>query len=104
MLVNNVPKPPPGFDFSLDQRQQQAQFFRAEEDRLVPRDQVDLYNADIIVVLPDSCSELLRQLIESLLITHTECKLNELGHLVGAMSPPDPTAHGLWCANLTRRP
>lgn len=49
-LLRNIPKPPPGFVFSAQQRQQQAQFFQSARDRIVPRDLPDLYNADIIAV------------------------------------------------------
>ncbi|CAF1687016.1 unnamed protein product, partial [Adineta ricciae] len=49
-LLRNIPKPPSGFVFSAQQRQQQAQFFQSARDRIVPRDLPDLYNADIIAV------------------------------------------------------
>jgi hypothetical protein len=49
-MVKNVPQPPPGFDFSIAQRQQQQQFFKSLVDRFVSRDDVDLYDADIVAV------------------------------------------------------
>jgi len=49
-LVVNVPKPPSGFIFSTNQRQQQGEFFKLSKDRIVPRDLPDLYNADIVAV------------------------------------------------------
>ena len=49
-LVNNVPKPPLGFGFSIQQRQEQAQFFKMLKDRIVPRYSVDVYNADIVAI------------------------------------------------------
>ena len=55
-------------------------------------------------LVPDNISELFQQLIESLLITHAECKLNDIGHLVYDNSDPNRTLQGSWCANLTRRP
>lgn len=55
-------------------------------------------------LVPDRCSVLFQQLIESLFITHAECKLNELGHLAEEPSDPIQALHGSWCANLTRRP
>ncbi|CAF4352809.1 unnamed protein product, partial [Adineta steineri] len=81
-LIANLPKPPLDCHFSIDQNQQQTHFFKSLQDLNVSRDYVDLYNADIIAILPDNCSELFTQLIESLLITHAECKLNEFGHLI----------------------
>ena len=49
-LVNNVRKPPLGYGFSIEQRQQQANFFKWMKDYIVPLDNVDLYNADIVAV------------------------------------------------------
>jgi len=49
-LMENLPKPPLGFDFSTQQRQQQINFFKWLKDRIVPLDNVDLYNADIITI------------------------------------------------------
>jgi hypothetical protein len=53
-------------------------------------------------LVPDNCSELFQQVIESLFITHAECKLNEWGHLVSESIIPKSELHGPWCANLTR--
>ncbi|CAF5010512.1 unnamed protein product, partial [Rotaria socialis] len=41
----------------------------------------DLYEAQIIAVLPDNTSNALRRFIESLFITHAETKSNTFGHL-----------------------
>ena len=49
-LVENVPKPPTGFEFSMYQRQQQASFFKSMKDQSLPRYNVDLYNADIVAI------------------------------------------------------
>ena len=49
-LVEKVPKPPVGYIFSVYQRQQQAYFFKWLKDRIVPQDNVDLYNADIVAI------------------------------------------------------
>ena len=40
-----------------------------------------LFSATLFLV-PENCSQLLCQTIESLLITHAECKLNTNGHLI----------------------
>ncbi|CAF1465715.1 unnamed protein product [Adineta steineri] len=103
LLIENLPKPLLDFQFSADQYQQQTHFFKSLQDFNVPRDHVDLYNADIIAILPDNCSELFTELIESLLITHAECKLNEFGHLVYEPSDPNGDLHDSWCINLIRR-
>lgn len=121
-MVKNVPRPPAAFDFPIAQRQQQQQFFKSLVDRFLPRDDVDLYDADIVAVctlllfsrdlyialpshlVPEHPSELFGQLIESLFITHAECKLNEIGHLVNEHVNRNRSPRGSWCANLTRRP
>ena len=56
-------------------------------------------------LVPDNASELFGQLIESLFITHAECKLNQSGHLVNENIDRNRHAfQGSWCTNLTRRP
>lgn len=49
-LVQNVPRPPLGYDFNNYQHQQQANFFKWTQDRNVPMNNVDVYNANIIAV------------------------------------------------------
>jgi hypothetical protein len=39
-----------------------------------------------MISVPNPCSETLRRLIESLFITHAECKLNQTGHLIQNIS------------------
>jgi hypothetical protein len=123
-LVGNVPKPPSGFEFLDYQRQQQSEFFKWAKDRIVPAYNADLYNADIVAIcmlfvalfcfsfyrsilyflVPDNSSKLFRKLIESLLITHAECKLNEIGNMIQTNTNPNRALRGTWCANLIRRP
>ncbi len=60
-------------------------------------------------LVPDHVSKLFRKLIESLLITHAECKLNETGHLLSASRQssnvnPNRLLENIWCVNLTHRP
>ena len=55
--------------------------------------------------MPDNVSKLFRKLIESLLITHAECKLNQTGRLTDTNSSninPNQALEQVWCANLTR--
>ena len=55
--------------------------------------------------MPDNVSKLFRKLIESLLITHAECKLNQTGRLTDTNSSninPNQAFEQVWCANLTR--
>ena len=58
-------------------------------------------------LVPNNASKLFRKLIESLLITHAECKLNQTGHLVPDQSSnvnPNRPLENIWCVNLTHRP
>ncbi|CAF1515766.1 unnamed protein product [Adineta steineri] len=95
--------------FSLRQCAEQYQFFKNKQDLRTPNFDLDLYDASIIAVLPDSCSITLKRLIESLLITHAQTKLNTLGHLDGydvlnstqQHHPLNCNYH--WCQNLVRR-
>lgn len=65
-----------------------------------------------IVLVPDNASKLFRKLIESLLITHADCKLNQIGHLLSRSQVDDSSSNvnpndslkNIWCSNLTRRP
>ncbi|CAF2935916.1 unnamed protein product, partial [Rotaria sp. Silwood2] len=102
-LIRDLPGPPKGYDFSLQQRQEQFDFFREKrEQRVVPSDYVHLYNYSMVAVLPMHCSRNLRRFIESLFITHAEAKLN----LIGRLTHPypnvsfDSTHRGDWCSGL----
>ena len=50
-LVRDVPDVPMGYEFSIRQREEQFQFFRAKKENCVyPSDYVDLYNYSIVAV------------------------------------------------------
>jgi hypothetical protein len=50
-LVRNLPDPPPGYEFSSRQREEQTQFFEEKKDNnIFPFDFVDLYNYSIVAV------------------------------------------------------
>lgn len=130
LLMDNLPQPPYGYSFNHYQRQQQANFFKWTQDRNVPLYNVDLYNANIIAIcmciiiiiimffylhifilfflVPNNVSKLFRKLIESLLITHAACKLNQSGHLVRSDQQmnvnPNRALENNWCVNLTHHP
>ncbi len=55
-------------------------------------------------LVPSKSSDLFHLFIESLFITHAECKLNEIGDLVYEKSDPNSALNNTWCASLTRRP
>lgn len=101
--LSYVPKPPPGYKFSKQQIDQQMQFFISEKNTESFNVDFDVYNATIIAVLPPSTSDLLRRMVHSLFVTHTEAKLNTLGHLFDI--PSDRNVHnGVWCSNLIANP
>ncbi|CAF5165477.1 unnamed protein product, partial [Rotaria magnacalcarata] len=54
--------------------------------KILPNQSIDLYNATIVAVLPESCSEMFRFTIESLFITHADTKLNTIGHMLNENS------------------
>lgn len=56
------------------------------------------------IVVPENCSELFRQLILSLFITHADCDLNKTGRLINEIIYREYTIRGYWCADLVRRP
>lgn len=60
----------------------------------------------LLCIVPDHCSHTLKHIIEALLITHTETKLNKLGHLDGnvPLTMNNDIDRGNWCHNLVRRP
>lgn len=106
-FIDGLPNPPMSFVFTEWQRYDQLHFFSQPRHSLVlpPIElNVDLYDATVVAVLPDDCSDLLRQLILSLLITHADCRLNKTGRLTNEIiGRPPPPVRSQWCANLVRR-
>ena len=123
--IDHLPSPPRGCRFSQRQRDEQYLFFKNKRDLIPPSVHLDLYNATIIFVrksftfrlkidlslllylVPEDCADFVRHFVESLLITHTECKLNTAGHLPSTAmmdhhqySLSNPLAHGLWFEKL----
>ncbi|CAF1348935.1 unnamed protein product [Rotaria sordida] len=99
--LHNIRKPPQGYKFSKRQIEQQIEFFEKNMIKNPFYEQIDIYHAAIIAVLPPNTSDLFRQIVHSLFVTHTEAKLNVLGHVfdrTGYMN----VRYGIWCANLVR--
>jgi hypothetical protein len=48
--LNQIPLPPRGYQFSEQQRDAHAQFFKDEQDQQLPDLRLDLYNASIIAM------------------------------------------------------
>ncbi|CAF3932155.1 unnamed protein product [Adineta steineri] len=98
---NCLPKPPSDYKFSKRQIQKQYEFFIKEKYPTQPSLYYTIYNATLITVLPMDTSDLFRHLVQSLLITHAETKLNTMGHIFTYLIN-GPISQGLWCANLHR--
>jgi hypothetical protein len=60
------------------------------------------------MIVPNNASDTLRRLIEALFITHTETKLNTIGHLDQLVSSKEINStsfveYDVWCEDLIRR-
>ena len=100
--IDAIPKPPSGYKFSQLQIEKQHEFFRMQLYKEKLNEHYDAYRAAIIAILPMDTTDLFRQLVHSMFITHSESKLNTMGHLFQNTSPVH--AHeGAWCANLIHR-
>ncbi|CAF3826209.1 unnamed protein product [Rotaria sp. Silwood1] len=112
VCVGSVPKPPPGYTFSNRQILLQTQYFHKTRDRTLPNCDIDLYNATIVAVLPETCTEMFRYTIESLFITHVAPNLNTIGNVLNEnrnvdyypMNNPWLIRQDQWCQGLLRRP
>lgn len=105
----------------------QIRFFEEMKDDLLSSTsltKVDFYDASIIAVcmylqsfqlffilffcflllVPEPCSEMFRQLVLSLFITHADCDLNQTGRIVDETIYREYPLRGFWCSDLLRRP
>lgn len=99
--LNYVPMPPDGYEFSRRQVIKQSEYFINHLDQRPPLPDLNLYNAKIIAVLSLEASDLFRQVIHALFVTHTESKLNTMGHLFNCNTPAF-IHNGVWCENLVQ--
>ncbi|CAF1319629.1 unnamed protein product [Rotaria sordida] len=112
VYVDAVPKPPKGLTFSNRQIMLQTQYFHKTRDRTLPNQDTDLYDATILAVLPETCSDMFRFTIESLFITYSETNLNSIGNVLNVnqngdhypMNDPWLVRGSEWCPGLLRRP
>ena len=112
LCIEAVPKPPVGYIFSNRQIVSQTEYFHKRQDRNLPNQDIDLYHATIVAVLPESCSDMFRYTIESMFITHADAKLNTVGHVLNYDQPTDYFLMNdpwlirgdEWCQGLLRRP
>ncbi|CAF4050234.1 unnamed protein product [Rotaria sp. Silwood2] len=106
--ANDVPAPPNGYRFNLEQKMAIDQFFHKKSYLNTPNLHLDLYQATIIALLPEHASPTVRRWVEALFITHAESKLNTIGHLDQFVSTPhtkqvSTIEYDAWCRNLIRR-
>ena len=110
--LNGVPKPPTDFVFSNRQLVLQTQYFHQRRDKTLPDMNIDLYQATIIALLPDPCSDMFRNTVESLFITYAESSLNSFGNVLieephadeNPVCNPWLMRGNTWCRGLLRRP
>ena len=106
--VTSIPKPPQGYTFSKRQIALQMEYFHKMQDKILPNQDIDLYNATVVAVLPETCTEMFRFTIESLFITYAETKLNTIGNVLNPTPLPDSNPWLIrgsdWCQGLLRRP
>ncbi|CAF1520413.1 unnamed protein product [Rotaria magnacalcarata] len=106
--ANDVPLPPNNYRFSFEQKLEIDRFFHEKKYLNSPNLHLDLYQANIVAVLPNNASEALRRFVEALFITHAETKLNTIGHL-DQLTKSDSTKEiasidcNEWCRDLVRR-
>lgn len=74
----HVREPIDGTRYSKLQLYQQRLFFKRGYDLLIlPHRHLDIFDLSIVFLLPEDCSSSLARMIESLLIIHGQCKLNQ---------------------------
>ncbi|CAF3802427.1 unnamed protein product [Rotaria sp. Silwood1] len=112
ICVQAVPKPSHRFTFSNRQIMLQTQFFHKTRDTTLPNPDIDLYNAIIVAILPETCTDMLCFTIESLFISYGETKLNSIGNVLNVdqnsnyypLNAPWLLRSNEWCQGLVRRP
>lgn len=103
LFLKNIPKPPQSYQFSKRQIDKQIEFFQRNMLNAPFNDQVNVYKATIIALLPPNTSDLFRRIVHSLFVTHTEAKLNTLGHIFDSSTRTIILRNRHWCDNLIRR-
>ncbi|CAF1320142.1 unnamed protein product [Adineta steineri] len=108
IYVEAVPQPPNRYIFSNRQIALQMEYFHCKKDQNSLNLDLDLYDATIVAVLPETSTEMFRLLIESLFITHADTKLNSIGNMLRGIDLPDFNPWLIrgdqWCQGLLRRP
>lgn len=101
--LSYVPRPPTGYRFTDEQKLKQYDFLQTLTDKYSPKLNLDLYDAEIVCLLPPFATDLFRQIIHSMFVTHSDSKLNTLGQIFDDV-PSVPIARHNWCEGLAGRP
>ncbi|CAF3978273.1 unnamed protein product [Adineta steineri] len=97
--MNNLPSPPPNYQYSLRQKLEQLNFFRDRLDFLTSRF-LNLYNRTIVMALPESASDEMGHLIQALLVTYAQPKLNRTVHDTNDPILSSTNINDAWCQHL----
>ncbi|CAF1165110.1 unnamed protein product [Adineta steineri] len=97
--MNNLPSPPPNYQYSLRQKLDQWNFFRDRLDFLTSRF-LNLYNRTIVMALPESASDEMGHLIQALLVTYAQPKLNRTVHDTNDPILSSTNINDAWCQHL----
>ncbi|CAF4331922.1 unnamed protein product [Adineta steineri] len=97
--MNNLPSPPSNYQYSLRQKLEQLNFFRDRSDLFTSRF-LNLYNTTIVMVLPESASDEMGHLIQALLVTYAEPKLNRTVHDINDPILTLTNTNNDWCQHL----
>ena len=104
-LSNNVPRPIVDYEFRHEHFVEQRLFFKYGKDYdLINVHNLQFHHAAIVAVLPDDSSNVVKKFVESLFITHGECRLNKDGRLTNQHFFHDYLARSEWYRDLTRPP
>ncbi|CAF1321060.1 unnamed protein product [Rotaria sordida] len=94
--------PPPSssnYQYSLRQKLEQYEFFRWERERFVSHF-LSLYNAAIVIALPEDASNAVCHVIQALLIVYAEPKLNILTTDTDTTATSNDSMDEIWCKDL----
>lgn len=100
-FLAHIPDPPLGYKFADRQIEKQIHFFQNNIIKDPYQDTVYVFNAEIIAVMPLFSSDAFRRIIHALFVTHTESKLNTMGHIFNN-SENVSIRKTPWCYNLLR--
>ncbi|CAF1049309.1 unnamed protein product [Rotaria sordida] len=98
--IKYLPPPPLNYQYSLRQKLEQYEFFRGKKERFVSHF-LSLYDAAIVIALPEDASNAVCHVIQALLIVYVEPKLNILiTDTDTTATTSDDSMDEIWCKDL----